>query len=116
MLSTSASSVQANMEISLLWFVYMLLCDQKTFYVGITTNLKKRINQHRIKQSFFTKQFSDLELVYCEKYQTEHEAAIREKQIKGWSHTKKQKLLTGELGINTCTEYAEVLLANGLNV
>lgn len=93
------------------WFVYMLLCDQKTFYVGITTDLKKRITDHRNKQSFFTKQFSDLNLVYCEKYMTEHDAALREKQLKGWSRAKKQLLINGMLGINVCTEFGEVLLA-----
>lgn len=94
----------------------MLLCDQKIYYVGITTNLVERITQHRTKQSFYTKQFSDLSLIYCEQYIKKHDAAIREKQIKGWSKAKKQKLLTSELGINICTEYAEVLLSKNLDM
>jgi putative endonuclease len=89
------------------WYLYILLCDQKTFYVGITNDLKNRIVQHKTKQSFFTKKFSDVRLVYCEKYLTDHEAALREKQIKGWSRTKKQMLIDGKLGINTCTEVVE---------
>ena len=103
--STSASSVQANFEMkSNNWYVYLLLCDQKTFYVGITDNIKERFIKHRNKESFFTKKFSDLRLVYCEKYQNKFEAAKREKQLKGWSHAKKQMLVDGKLGINTCTE------------
>lgn len=93
-----------------MWYVYLLLCDQKTFYTGITTDLKKRLLEHRSKKSFFTKKFSDTELLYCEKYSTEHEAATREKQIKGWSRAKKQMLIDGKLGINTCTEFAKVLV------
>lgn len=89
------------------WYLYILLCDQKTFYVGITNDLKNRIVQHKTKQSFFTKKFSDVRLVYCEKYLTDHEAALREKQIKGWSRTKKQMLIDGKLGINACTEVVE---------
>jgi putative endonuclease len=89
----------------------MLLCDQKTFYVGITNDLINRLKQHYDKQSVYTKQFSDLRLVYAEKYQNKYDAAKREKQLKRWSHAKKQKLLKGELGINVCTEYAEVMLA-----
>ncbi|HWS49004.1 MAG TPA: GIY-YIG nuclease family protein [Candidatus Methanoperedens sp.] len=89
------------------WYLYILLCDQKTFYVGITNDLKNRIVQHKTKQSFFTKKFSDVRLVYCEKYLTDHEAALREKQIKGWSRTKKHMLIDGKLGINTCTEVVE---------
>jgi len=49
------------------WFVYMLLCDEKTFYIGITNNVNKRLMEHKNKQSFFTKKFSRLKLVYCEK-------------------------------------------------
>jgi hypothetical protein len=38
----------------------------------------------------------------------------REKQLKGWSHAKKQLLIDGKLGINLCTELVEVSLY-GLN-
>ncbi len=91
------------------YFTYILLCDQKTFYVGITDNLKRRIYEHKNKESFFTKKFIDIKLVYCEKYQNQIEAAKREKQFKGWSKAKKQMLIDGKLGINIYTEYDEVL-------
>lgn len=90
----------------------MLLCDQKTFYVGITTNLERRLNEHRNKESFFTKKFSDIKPVYYERYNLENEAAQREKQLKGWSKAKKQLLLSGDLGINSI-ELAEVLGEQG---
>ena len=93
-----------------MWFMYMLLCDQKTFYVGITPEIVNRFRQHINKQSFFTKKFSNIKLAYAEKYDTEHQAAKREKQIKGWSKAKKQMLIDGKLGYNTCTELAEALL------
>ncbi len=92
------------------WYLYLLLCDQKTYYVGITNDLKNRITQHKNKQSFFTKKFSDIKLIYCETYPNDHEAALREKQIKGWSRTKKQMLVEGKLGVNTRTELAEILV------
>ncbi len=90
------------------WYVYLLLCDEKTFYVGITTDVKNRLAVHKSKQSFFTKKFSQIRLVYCEKYLIEKEAVDREKQLKGWSHAKKQMLIDRKLGINTCTEFDEV--------
>ena len=90
----------------------MLLCDQKMYYVGITNDLVNRIKQHKLKKSFFTKKFSDLKLVYCEQHKSEHKSAVREKQIKGWSHTKKQMLIDGKLGINTCTELVEALIGD----
>ena len=88
----------------------MLLCNQKTFYVGITPDIVNRIKQHKSKQSFFTKKFSEIILIYCEQYNTEQEAAIREKQLKGWSRTKKQMLVVGKLGRNVCTEFVEDLI------
>ncbi len=96
-----------------MWYVYLLLCDQKIFYVGITNNPKQRLKEHRNKESLFTKQFSDIKFVYCEKYSDKFKAALREKQLKGWSRAKKQMLISGKLGYNVCTELAEVL--NGGN-
>jgi len=90
-----------------MWHVYMLLCNQKTFYTGITNNPEKRLSEHRDRKSFFTKKFSDIKFVYCENYSSKHRAALREQQIKGWSKTKKQMLIEGKLGYNVCTELVE---------
>ena len=90
------------------WYVYLLFCDRKTFYVGVTDDVKERLLTHKNKGSFFTKKFSDLQLVYCEKYKDKHMAVSREKQLKGWTKAKKQMLIDGKLGINRI-ELAEVL-------
>lgn len=89
--------------------VYLFLCDQKTFYVGITDNPRERLSEHRIGKSLFTKKFSDIKFVYCEIHPNKHRAALREKQIKGWSRVKKQMLVDRKLGYNVCTELVEVL-------
>ncbi len=65
--STSARSVQALNYMNN-YYVYMLLCDQRTFYVGITFDINKRIIEHRSKDSFFTKKFSEIKVVYDEKF------------------------------------------------
>ncbi len=75
------------------WFVYMLLCDQKIFYVGMTSNLDKRLNEHKSSYSKYTKKFSDIQLVYQEKQPTRVRAEQRERQLKGWSVAKKQALI-----------------------
>lgn len=92
-----------------MWIVYLLLCNQKTFYVGITNYLSKRFTQHKNKESIHTKQFSDIQIVYCEIYKTKYEAAAREKQLKGWSHAKKQMLIDKTIHDPHCTEIDEVL-------
>ncbi len=99
-----------KLDTYLMWFVYMLLCDEKTFYIGISDDLKNRLFQHKNKLNISTKKFSDFDLVYAEKYQSKFEAAKREKQLKGWSHAKKQMLIDGKLGINACTELAKGLV------
>lgn len=80
-----------------MWYTYILLCDQKTFYVGITNNIKKRLSDHRNKKSFFTKKFSDIKLVYSEEFRNKLDAAKRERQFKGWSRKKKIVLINKSL-------------------
>ena len=92
-----------------IWYVYMLLCDQKTYYIGITNDLRKRLNEHRNKMSLYTSRFSDIKLVYCEEYIGKYEAAKREKQLKGWSNAKKHMLIEGTLGRNQCNKLVEVI-------
>src|SRR3989344_3182342 len=92
-----------------MWYMYMLLCDQKTFYIGISDNPAERLAEHRSGESFFTKKFSDIQFVYCEQYLGKKKAALRERQIKGWSHAKKQMLIDEKLGYNACTELVEAL-------
>ncbi|MDO8497716.1 MAG: GIY-YIG nuclease family protein [bacterium] len=94
-----------------MWYVYILLRNQKIFYVGMTDDVKERLRKHKASQSLYTKRFFDIEFSYCERYPNKHEAAKREKQLKGWSHAKKNKLIKGELGINTCTEIVEELIS-----
>ena len=91
-----------------MWYTYMLLCDGKFYYVGITNRIKSRLAQHKAGQSFHTKRYTNLELVYCEIYESKSKAAKRERQLKGWRRAKKQKLVNRELGINTI-ELDEVL-------
>ncbi len=59
----------------------MLLCDQKTFYIGISDDIPNRYSQHKNKQNISTKKFSDLRFVYAEKYSTKYESAKLEKHL-----------------------------------
>jgi len=116
MLTPNETEVQApTMHNTLPWYVYMLLCDSKTFYIGITDNITNRISQHKNKENISTKKFSDLKFVYAEKYESKYDAAKRERQLKGWSHKKKQMLVDGKLGYKVCTEIVEEILQKNLN-
>ena len=79
------------------WYLYILFCDQKIFFIGITDNLRRRLLQHQSKESPYTKQFFDIQLVYYEIYNTRKEVEKREAQIKKWSRAKKKALIRGDI-------------------
>ncbi|MFI5265678.1 MAG: GIY-YIG nuclease family protein [Candidatus Levyibacteriota bacterium] len=79
------------------WYTYILLCDQKTYYIGLTSNLRNRLKSHKLKQNIGTKEFSDIRLVYFEKYKIRKESENREQQLKKWTVAKKKALITGNL-------------------
>jgi len=76
-------------------YVYILTNSKKTvLYVGVTSNLVKRIYEH--KNSFvegFTKKYNLKELIYFEVFEDIVSAITREKQIKGWLRIKKIALI-----------------------
>jgi putative endonuclease len=78
-----------------MWYVYILLCNGKTYYIGVTNDLRERLREHKEHRSFFTKQFKDIELVHQEWYPTKVSAEKREEQLKRWSNQKKQELIGG---------------------
>jgi predicted GIY-YIG superfamily endonuclease len=52
---------------------------------------------HKDKQNTATKEFSELKLIYTEKYKTRKEAEKRETQIKKWTRAKKEALVLGNI-------------------
>jgi putative endonuclease len=79
-------------------FVYMLASDRYgTLYLGVTTNLVRRVWEHReAVVAGFTKEYGVKRLVWYEAH-TEAVAAItREKQLKKWNRTWKIELIQKE--------------------
>ena len=73
------------------WFVYILVCSNKSFYTGISPNLDKRLHLHNIGEGArYTKLRLPVNLVYFRKYSNKSEARKREIQIKGWSRKEKR--------------------------
>ena len=65
-----------------------------TLYVGVTSNLPRRIEQHRVGQgSRFVSKYKLNRLVYVETYPTAMEAIAREKQLKNWHRDWKVELI-----------------------
>ena len=65
-----------------------------TLYVGVTSNLPKRIWEHQNDQvAGFTKKYGVHRLVYFEVHEEMVEAITREKQIKAWKRAWKLRLI-----------------------
>ncbi len=78
-----------------LYFVYILVCHDGTFYTGYTPNLLRRLKAHNQKQGAkYTKARLPVFLLYHEVFLDRHEALSREYQIKQLSRTQKLELVT----------------------
>jgi putative endonuclease len=78
-------------------WVYILECIDGSYYTGSTGNLELRIAQHRAGEGgAYTAKRLPVTLVYSCEFQTEHEAFLRERQVKGWSRKKKEALIRGD--------------------
>ena len=66
------------------WFyTYVLICEKiGTFYVGATSDLKKRLEQHRKGEVFYTRSRGPVKLVYCEACLNRDDSFRRERYLK----------------------------------
>lgn len=53
-----------------------------TFYIGITPNMRNRLDAHNQGKVFSTRRKIPWELVYCEVYKSKTDAANREQKLK----------------------------------
>lgn len=76
-------------------YVYIFTNEyNKVFYIGVTSNLIKRIWEHKNKViDGFTKQYNLKKLVYYEIADNIEIAIIREKQLKRWHRNWKISLI-----------------------
>lgn len=82
----------------MLYFVYMLLCGNNSFYTGHTKNLSKRIGLHvNGKGARYTRMYKPKKLVYVEKFDSQVKAMKRERKIKQLSHRQKLELVKSQI-------------------
>ncbi len=77
------------------FYVYMLASGRNgTLYVGVTSNLVKRVWEHRESiVEGFTKRHGVKQLVWYESHDSADGAITREKQMKKWNRTWKIELI-----------------------
>ena len=78
-----------------LYYVYILTnSSNNVLYVGVTNDLERRCYEHKQKLiKGFTQKYNVDKLVYFEVFDSIELAIFREKQIKGYSRSKKDKLI-----------------------
>ena len=80
-----------------MYYVYILLCADESYYVGMTHDLDQRLAQHEghIFENAYTCSRLPVQMVWSEAFADHDEAFRSERQLKGWSHAKKQALVHG---------------------
>ncbi len=77
------------------YFVYILLCNDNSLYVGITSDIERRVIEHNEGKypDAFTHSRRPVTLVFCQDFTEPNQAIEYEKKIKKWSRAKKQALI-----------------------
>lgn len=75
------------------WYVYIFECKDGFYYTGVTWDVAKRFEQHKIgKGSKFTAKHGVKRLCYVEEFIDINEAREREVQLKDFNRKKKEAL------------------------
>jgi putative endonuclease len=79
-------------------FVYILLCADGSYYVGIARGgLEKRVSEHQLgKYRGYTFSRRPVRLVWSESFLRLTDAIACERRIKGWRREKKEALIRGD--------------------
>ncbi len=74
----------------MIWYVYLLVCSDKSIYTGVTPDLKRRLRQHNAGcASKYTRSRLPVKIVYFEKHTSKSSALKKEAQIKKLSRKRK---------------------------
>jgi putative endonuclease len=77
------------------WYVYIILCNDNTYYTGITTDIPRRIKEHNSgkKGAKYTRARRPVKLAYSEPHPSRSTACKREHAIKKFSLMAKHQLI-----------------------
>ena len=80
------------------WYLYILKCSNGNLYTGVTTDIARRLKEHKQGQgAVFTRSFRAEEICHTEEFLNKREAFSREAQIKRWTRKKKLALIAGNI-------------------
>ena len=77
-----------------MYFVYILRCSDRSLYTGITTDLKRRLQEHKAgKGGHYTRSRRVIKMVYQERCKDRSAALKREAAIKRLRQAQKLSLI-----------------------
>ncbi len=78
-----------------MYYLYILKCADDTLYTGITTDLKRRVEEHNTSKlgAKYTKGRGPVSLIYSKEFEDRSSASIEEARIKKLSKEEKLKLI-----------------------
>lgn len=77
------------------WYAYVLLCRDKTYYIGATNDLDARVDTHNAGQGAkYTRGRTPVKLVYHEGFKTKRQALRREVELKKMTRAAKTALIS----------------------
>ena len=75
------------------YFIYLLECADRSIYTGITTDVARRLDEHKNGVGArYTLSHGAKKILYTEQYATRGQALKREAEIKRWPRNKKLAL------------------------
>ena len=88
------------------YYVYLLLCDDGSYYTGYTKNVASRLEKHKKGHGArYTRMRKPKRVVYVKEFRTRGDATKREQQIKALSHREKHELVSIGSPTNTKSDY-----------
>ena len=86
-----------------LFYVYIVRCNDGSFYTGYTDNLELRVKKHNgllAGGARYTRSHRPVELVYSEPFQNRTDAQERERLIKKMTHGEKEIVIQKNINNN----------------
>jgi len=78
-----------------MYFVYLLLCKDKTLYTGITTDVARRFAEHKAgTASHYTNARGASKMLYVERCKNRSAASKREAEVKKMNRAQKLALIS----------------------
>ena len=87
------------------YYVYILRCSDGSYYTGYAKRLRHRLEEHKKGQGArYTRTHKPEKIVYDEEFDSRSEAMKREREIKSFSRSQKERLVSAPLAEDSNTK------------